>query len=85
MPGPHSGKRKAIGLYVKRDVIKRKERGQGNSAIGRALGLSESTVRTIWKNKSEILRSIKAYGITKLDTRKRTCDERVIKMERYLI
>lgn len=84
MPGPHSGKRKAIGLDVKRDVIKRKEEGQGNSAIGRALGLSESTVRTIWKNKSEILRSIKAYGITKLDTRKRTRDERVIKMERYL-
>ena len=36
MPGDHSGKRKRISLDVKRDVIKKKDMGMGNSAIGRA-------------------------------------------------
>ena len=36
---------------------------KGNSAIGRALGLNESTVRTKWKKKGEIKASVKAYGL----------------------
>ena len=67
MPGDHSGKRKKISLDVKRDVIKKKDMGMGNSAIGREMGLSESTVRTILKNKAEILKCIDAYGTSAID------------------
>lgn len=78
MPGPHAGKRKALSLDMKREVIKRKEAGQGNSAIGRDLKISESTVRTIWKKKDEILAAVKAYGSAKFDSRKRMSDPKVI-------
>ncbi|KAK3875317.1 hypothetical protein Pcinc_019811 [Petrolisthes cinctipes] len=62
----------------------RKEKGEGNSAIGRDLGLSESSVRTIWRKRDEIRASIKAYGVSKIDSRKQAPDSKVIKMERYL-
>ena len=51
MLGPHAGKGMSLDFSIKQEVIKRKEEGQGNSAIGRALGLSESTVRTTWKKR----------------------------------
>ena len=43
------------------EVIKRKEGGQGNSAIGRALDLKESTVRTIVK-KEEIDKEVRIWN-----------------------
>ena len=67
MPKPHAGKRKSLDFSIKQEVVKHKEEGQGNSAIGRALGLSESTVRTIWKKKDEIKASVKAYGTSQID------------------
>ena len=85
MPGPHAGKRKSLDLSIKQEVVKRKKEGQGNSAIGRALGLSESTVRTILKKKKdEIKASVKAYGTSQIDDRKRAWDDKLIKMERFL-
>lgn len=33
---------------TKMEVIQRKEEGQGDTATGRAIGLAESTVMTIW-------------------------------------
>ena len=84
MPKPHAGKRKLLDFSIKQEVVKRKEEGQGNSAIGRALGLSESTVRTIWKKKDEIKASVKAYGTSQIDNRKRAWDEKLMKMERFL-
>ena len=56
MPGDPSGKWKKISLVTKKTVIDMKEKGKGNSAIGRELGLSESSVRAILKQKvSEML------------------------------
>ena len=43
-------KRKSLALEVKLDILKRKEQGEGTSAIGRKLGLAQSTVWTVLKN-----------------------------------
>ncbi|KAK4319931.1 hypothetical protein Pmani_009171 [Petrolisthes manimaculis] len=83
-PNPRTRKNKAITLKVKLEVIKRKEDGQGNSAIGRNMNLGESTVRCIWKKKDEIRKAVKAYGGGSVDDRKRVNDRRVVKMEQYL-
>ncbi|XP_045122673.1 tigger transposable element-derived protein 1-like [Portunus trituberculatus] len=84
MPKLHARKCKSLDFSIKQGVVKRKEEGQGNSAIGRALDLSESTVRTIWKKKDEIKASVKVYGTSQIDNRKRAWDEKLIKMERFL-
>jgi DNA-binding NarL/FixJ family response regulator len=47
-------KRKIIPLSVKLEVIERYERGERAVDIGRALGLSESTLRTIRANSNKI-------------------------------
>ena len=57
-----ASKRKSITLEQKREVIRRKDAGEGNSAIGRVMGLHEATVRTIYRKREEILKSVKAYG-----------------------
>ena len=51
---------------------------------GRVMGLHESTLRTVWRKKADILQAIKAYGSSKLDLRMRAQDDKVIMMERYL-
>ena len=78
-------KRKNISLEVKRQVIQKKDGGMGNSVIGRVMGLSESTVRTIIKNRESILKCIDAYGSSAIDNRRKTreCTE-LVKTERYL-
>lgn len=43
MLGPHGVKHKSLDFIIKQEVIKCKENGQGKSAIGCALGLSEFT------------------------------------------
>ena len=48
MPGRASTKRKAISFDIKKEVIAWKEKGEGSIAIGRDLGLSESSVGIIW-------------------------------------
>lgn len=80
------GKRKNIPLDVKREVIRKKDAGMGNSAIGREMGLSESTVRTIYKCKDDILKCIEAYGTSKLDGRVIAhANAELVKTERYLV
>ena len=44
MPGCASTKQKAISFDIKKEVIAWKEKGEGNTAIGRDLALSESSV-----------------------------------------
>lgn len=46
--------RRVINLETKLDIIKRSERGFSGAAIARALGLRDSTVRTILKNGDRI-------------------------------
>ena len=62
MPSPATGgpKRKHLTLEIKKEIIDRKEKGEGNSAIGRSMGLNESSVRAVWRKKDDILRAIKA-------------------------
>ena len=48
MPDHASMKGKAISFDIKKEVIARKDKGEGNTAIKRDLGLSESSVRTVW-------------------------------------
>ena len=66
MPGHVSMKRKAISFDIKKEVIARKEKEEGNTAIGCDLGLLESSVRTIWRKGDKVHASIKAYGASKL-------------------
>ena len=47
VPGRASTKQKAISFDIKKEVIAWKEKEEGNTAIGRDLGLSESSVRTV--------------------------------------
>ena len=46
-------------LQEKVDIIKRHEKGEKASAIGRALGMSRTTVATILKDKDRILAHVK--------------------------
>ena len=78
MPRPLSGKRKAISLTVKKEIIERKEKGEGNTAIGRSLGLNEACVRSVWRKKEDIKKAIKAYGTSNLDCRLRELDQECI-------
>ena len=48
MPGCASTKWKSISFDIEKEFIAQKENGEGNIAMGRDLGLSESSVRTIW-------------------------------------
>ena len=76
-------KRKYLTLSEKKDIIRRRDEGQGARAIGRVLGLNESTIRRIYSQKTAILKSCKAYGPTAPDSRsKANCV--LVKVERYL-
>ncbi|XP_069824074.1 tigger transposable element-derived protein 1-like [Dendropsophus ebraccatus] len=57
-----SKKRKAITMEVKLDIIKRYDKGERATDIGRSLGLSRSTVATIIKNKDRILEHVRRLG-----------------------
>ena len=63
-------KRKAITMETKLDIVKRSEKGETPTNIGKALGFSQSTVATIIKDKTRIL---KGYWINiKYNKRNRT-------------
>lgn len=84
MSGRQPLKRKSLTLEMKLEVIKKKEQGWGNTKIGRAMGLRESTVRTILKQKEQIEKLKKSYGASKVDERKRKTSAEIVAMERYL-
>ena len=52
--------RKSLTLEVKMEVVKRYERGESTSCIRTAMGLSESTCRTIRGNSAKIKASVQA-------------------------
>ncbi|XP_069354655.1 tigger transposable element-derived protein 4-like [Maniola hyperantus] len=52
-----TSKRKAFCVDEKVRLIRAIEKGEKKSAVGRRLGLSASTVATIWKNKEKILQA----------------------------
>ena len=58
-PDDSAKKRKAITMEIKVDIVKRSERGESTTNIGRALDLSRSIVATIIKDKERILSHVK--------------------------
>ena len=71
-------------LYTKVNVIHRKERGQKNCDICLALGLPESTARTILSNKNDIMKCVKAYGSSSFDNCKTSGQVQLVKTECFL-
>ena len=57
---PAAKKRKSITIKQKVDIIRRYERGESTNAIRLALGLPESMLRTIRKDKEKIMAAFKA-------------------------
>ena len=59
-PAAKKSSRKTITIVQKVDIIRRYERGESTNAIKLALGLPESTLRTIRKDKEKIMAAFKA-------------------------
>ncbi|XP_068208095.1 tigger transposable element-derived protein 1-like [Palaemon carinicauda] len=83
--GSASKKRKAITMEVKLDIIKRSKNGETPTNIGRALGLSHSTVATILKDKERIVKHVKGSApmISTVITKQRS--GLIIEMEKLLV
>lgn len=80
-----SKKRKAITMEVKIDIIKRSEKGETPSNIGKALCLSRSTVGTIIKDKARILDHVKGSAPMKATVITKQRSGLIIEMERLLL
>ncbi|XP_069815138.1 tigger transposable element-derived protein 1-like [Dendropsophus ebraccatus] len=80
-----SKKRKAITMEVKLDIIKRYDKGETGTDIGRSLGLSRSTVATIIKDKDRILEHVKGSAPMKATVITKQRSGLIIEMERLLV
>ncbi|CAM1320131.1 Uncharacterised protein r2_g2849 [Pycnogonum litorale] len=80
-----SKKGKAITMEVKLDIIKRSEKGETPSNIGKALSLSRSTVGTIVKYKARILEHVKGSAPVKATVITKQRSGLIIEMERLLV
>ncbi|XP_064083878.1 putative CENPB DNA-binding domain-containing protein 1 [Macrobrachium nipponense] len=81
-----SKKRKVITMEVKYDVVKRSEKGETNIEIGRALGLSRTTVVTIVKDKERILKHVKdAAPIKSTVINEKQRSQSIVEMEKLLM
>lgn len=83
--GSASKKRKAIYMEVKVDIIKRSEKGETPTNIGRLLGLSRTTVSTIISNKKRILEHVKGSAPMKSTVITKQRSGLIIEMERLLL
>ncbi|XP_064098682.1 putative CENPB DNA-binding domain-containing protein 1 [Macrobrachium nipponense] len=81
-----SKKRKVITMEVKYDVVKRSEKGETNTEIGHALGLSRTTVVTIVKDKERILKHVKdAAPMKSTVINEKQCSQSIVEMEKLLM
>ncbi|XP_069823956.1 tigger transposable element-derived protein 1-like [Dendropsophus ebraccatus] len=80
-----SKKRKAITMEVKLDIIKRYDKGETATDIGRSLGLSRSTVATIIKDKPRILEHVKGSALMKATVITKQRSGLIFEMERLLV
>ena len=78
-------KRKAITMEMKLDIVKRSERGESATNIGRALDLSRSTVATIIKDKVRILEHVKGSAPMQSTVITKQRSGLMIEMERLLV
>ena len=79
--GPY---KRQLTLKEKTEVIAKIDAGASKSATARALGLNESTIRTIYSQKDKILATVKAAGPDGASARKRTRPEARVRMEQLL-
>lgn len=82
---PKKRQKKVLSMEFKLEIIKRLERGEGPSAVGRVYGINESTVRTIRANKEAIKASIKHSTPLAAKMLKQTRNPLVEKMETMLM
>ena len=80
-----SKKRKAITMELKLDIIKRSEKGETPTIIGKALNLSRSTVGTIVKDKERIKEHVKGSAPMKATVITKQRSGLIIEMERLLV
>nr|XP_033817050.1 tigger transposable element-derived protein 1-like [Geotrypetes seraphini] len=83
--GDASKKRRTITIEQKVEIIKRSERGETPSFIGKALGYSRSTIGTILKDKVRIMDYVKGYAPMKATVITKQRSGLIIKMEKLLI
>ncbi|XP_066978938.1 tigger transposable element-derived protein 1-like [Macrobrachium rosenbergii] len=78
--------RKSITMEVKYDIIKSSEKGESNTEIGRALGLSRTTVVTIVKDKPHILKHVQEAALMKATVvNVKQQSQNVVEMEKLLL
>ncbi|XP_066970862.1 tigger transposable element-derived protein 1-like isoform X1 [Macrobrachium rosenbergii] len=78
-------KRKAITMVVKLDIIKRSEKGETNTEIGRTLGFSRTTVQSIVKDKQRILEHMKGAASMKETVITKQRSANLVEMETLLL
>ncbi|XP_053568008.1 tigger transposable element-derived protein 1-like [Bombina bombina] len=82
--GDTAKKRKTITMELKVEIIKRSERGENPSSIGKELGYSRSTIATILKDKGRIMDHVKGYTPMNATIITKQRSGLVIQMERLL-
>uniref|UniRef100_A0A8C4RA68 HTH CENPB-type domain-containing protein n=1 Tax=Eptatretus burgeri TaxID=7764 RepID=A0A8C4RA68_EPTBU len=82
---PVTKKRRPLTLEKKLDIIKRSDRGENLSQIGRSLDLNRSTVGTIIKDKTRILQHIKGSAPMKSTIITKQRSGVIANMEKLLI
>uniref|UniRef100_A0A3Q1EIV1 HTH CENPB-type domain-containing protein n=1 Tax=Acanthochromis polyacanthus TaxID=80966 RepID=A0A3Q1EIV1_9TELE len=83
--GSASKKRKAISMEVKLDIIKRSEKGERPTNIGRLLGLNRTTVSTIIGDKKRILEHVRRSAPMKSTVITKKRSGLILEMERLLV
>uniref|UniRef100_A0A3P8SAK2 HTH CENPB-type domain-containing protein n=1 Tax=Amphiprion percula TaxID=161767 RepID=A0A3P8SAK2_AMPPE len=78
-------KRKAISMEVKLDIIRRSEKGERPTNIGRLLGLNRTTVSTIIGDKKRILEHVRRSAPMKSTVITKQRSGLILEMERLLV
>ena len=78
-------KRHSISMEVKVDIIKRPEKGESPTAIGKALGFSRSTIATIVKDKKKIMDHVKSSTAMQSTIISKKRSALIMEMERLLV
>ena len=79
--GPY---RKPLSLHQKVDIVRKIDAGATKSATAKRLGLNESTVRSIYKQRDKLLSTVKAAGAEGAAKRSRIWPEAKVRMEQLL-
>ena len=73
-----ANKKKSISLKEKQQIIESIEKGEKQASVGQRLGLTKSTVNTIWKNKETLKRQFETSHYNSDSKRFRTANHKDI-------